>query len=229
MALRRIRRELKDINENPPIPCNAQTIDDDLYHWTASLTGPKDTPYHKGVFHLDIRFPLDYPFSPPKIVFTTKIYHPNINDNGNICLDILKDNWSPVLTISKIILSLSSLLSDPNPDDPLVATIAQLYRENYDDWYTKAEEYTKKWAIVEEVLPELETEVAPDLIYSSTISSETESKIPEIDLETKEDDSDSEDSEEVIIVPLNIDINFVDIDTTDTDMDIESDSDNTDI
>tara|TARA_Y100000022_G_C13252453_1_gene377894 strand:+ start:640 stop:1302 length:663 start_codon:yes stop_codon:yes gene_type:complete len=216
MALRRIRRELKDIEENPPIPCNAELSDGDLYHWTADLTGPKDTPYYKGVFHLDIRFPLDYPFSPPKIVFTTKIYHPNINENGNICLDILKDNWSPVLTISKILLSLSSLLSDPNPDDPLVASIAQLYRENYDDWYTKAEEYTKKWAMVkEDTEPDLE--IAPDLIYTSNhsmaISSETESKIPEADLDTKIDvDTDSESSEEVIVA-LNTDLIYVVSDT----------------
>ena len=135
MAVHRIKKELKDIKENPPIICNAKLEDDDLYHWNACLTGPTETPYDGGIFNLDIRFPLDYPFSPPKILFTTKIYHPNINENGNICLDILKDNWSPVLTISKIILSISSLLSDPNPDDPLVSEIAQLYRDDYDSTF----------------------------------------------------------------------------------------------
>ena len=148
MALRRIKRELKSIQDEPPIACSAETIDEDYYHWAASLTGPKETPYANGVFSMDIRFPLDYPFSPPKIVFTTPIYHPNINESGNICLDILKDNWSPVLTLSKIILSISSLLSDPNPDDPLVTEIAELYRSDYDAWFTKAEEHTRKWAIV---------------------------------------------------------------------------------
>jgi ubiquitin-conjugating enzyme E2 D/E len=147
MAIRRIRRELKKIIDEPPIQCSANILDEDFYHWECFLIGPKGTPYEEGKFYLDIRFPLDYPFSPPKIMFKTKIYHPNINDNGNICLDILKDNWSPVLTISKIILSISSLLSDPNPDDPLVSSIAQLYRDDYDKWFSEATKYTKKWAM----------------------------------------------------------------------------------
>ena len=91
----------------------------------ATIMGPPDSPYTGGVFFLNIQFPSDYPFKPPKVNFTTKIYHCNVNSNGAICLDILKDQWSPALTISKVLLSISSLLTDPNPNDPLVPEIAQ--------------------------------------------------------------------------------------------------------
>ena len=142
MALRRIIREFNLLEKEPPIPCKAKSVDEDVYHWIINMEGPSGTPYSEGVFYLEVRFPLDYPFAPPKILFTTKIYHPNINSNGNICLDILKDEWSPVLTISKILLSISSLLSDPNPDDPLVTEIAKLYRDDIESYNKKAREHT---------------------------------------------------------------------------------------
>ena len=109
--------------------------------------GPEDSPYHQGVFFLVITFPPDYPFKPPKVQFTTKIYHPNINSNGSICLDILKDQWSPALTISKVLLSISSLLTDPNPDDPLVAEIATIYKNDRERYNANAREWTTKYAM----------------------------------------------------------------------------------
>ena len=102
MALKRIQRELQELGRDPPANCSAGPMGDDLFHWQATIMGPEDSPYSGGVFFLDIHFPADYPFKPPKVTFTTRIYHCNINSNGGICLDILKDNWSPALTISKV-------------------------------------------------------------------------------------------------------------------------------
>ena len=107
MALKRIQKELVDFNKDPPASISAGPVNDDLFHWQATIMGPPDSPYQGGVFFLNVHFPTDYPCKPPKCTFTTKIYHPNINGNGSICLDILKDQWSPALTISKVLLFLS--------------------------------------------------------------------------------------------------------------------------
>lgn len=109
--------------------------------------GPEDSPYEGGVYFLNINFPLDYPFKPPKVTFATRIYHPNINASGGICLDILKDQWSPALTISKVLLSICSLLTDPNPDDPLVTDIAHIYKTDRAQYDAKAREWTAKHAM----------------------------------------------------------------------------------
>ncbi|XP_037611222.1 ubiquitin-conjugating enzyme E2 D1b isoform X8 [Sebastes umbrosus] len=101
MALKRIQKELHDLQRDPPAQCSAGPVGDDLFHWQATIMGPGDSPYQGGVFFLTIHFPTDYPFKPPKVAFTTKIYHPNINSNGSICLDILRSQWSPALTVSK--------------------------------------------------------------------------------------------------------------------------------
>jgi len=146
MALRRITKELKDLESDPPANCSAGPVGDDLFTWNATISGPADSPYDGGVFFLSIAFPQDYPFKPPKIKFTTKIYHCNVNDKGGICLDILKDNWSPALTISKVLLSICSLLTDPNPDDPLVPNIAKLYKTNRKQHDKIAREWTVKYA-----------------------------------------------------------------------------------
>ncbi|TYG88656.1 hypothetical protein ES288_A12G038900v1 [Gossypium darwinii] len=120
MASKRILKELKDLQRDPPTSCSAGPVAEDMFHWQATIIGPNDSPYAGGVFLVTIHFRPDYPFKPPKVAFRTKVYHPNINSNGNICLDILKEQWSPALTISKVLLSICSLLTDPNPDDPLV-------------------------------------------------------------------------------------------------------------
>ena len=150
MALKRINKELKDLEKDPPTNCSAGpvgTSQDDLYNWSATIMGPSDSSYQGGVFFLTIKFPTDYPFKPPKVTFTTRIYHPNINANGSICLDILKEQWSPALTISKVLLSISSLLTDPNPDDPFVPDIANLLKSDKKQYEKNAKDWTKKYAM----------------------------------------------------------------------------------
>ena len=146
MALKRIQRELQELGRDPPSNCSAGPVGDDLFHWQATIMGPDDSPYSGGVFFLDIHFPADYPFKPPKVSFTTKIYHCNINSNGGICLDILKDQWSPALNITKVLLSICSLLDEPNPDDPLMPEIAQLFKSNKAEFTRLAREHTIKHA-----------------------------------------------------------------------------------
>ena len=147
MALQRIRKELEEFSKDPPANCSAGPDDEDLFNWTATIMGPCDSPYQGGVFTLNIKFPPNYPFKPPKITFVTRIYHPNINSAGGICLDILKEQWSPALTISKLLLSICSLMDDANPDDPLVPDIADLLKKDKTKHDENARIYTLKYAI----------------------------------------------------------------------------------
>ncbi|KAG6334963.1 hypothetical protein ID866_4119 [Astraeus odoratus] len=141
-------QELIDLGRDPPSSCSAGPTGDNMFQWQATIMGPGDSPYAGGVFFLSISFPTDYPFKPPKVSFTTKIYHPNINANGSICLDILRDQWSPALTISKVLLSICSMLTDPNPDDPLVHDIAHLYKTDRARYEATAREWTRKYVAV---------------------------------------------------------------------------------
>ena len=108
--------------------------------------GPDGSPYAGGIFYLDIHFSHDYPYKPPKVTFKTRIYHCNINSNGAICLDILKDNWSPALTLSKVLLSIMALLTAANPDDPLDGSIAQEFKNDRAAHDRKAALWTSRYA-----------------------------------------------------------------------------------
>jgi ubiquitin-conjugating enzyme E2 D/E len=147
MASKRILKELKDLQRDPPTSCSAGPVAEDMFHWQATIIGPSDSPYAGGVFLVTIHFPPDYPFKPPKVAFRTKVFHPNINSNGSICLDILKEQWSPALTISKVLLSICSLLTDPNPDDPLVPEIAHMYKTDRAKYEATARNWTQKYAM----------------------------------------------------------------------------------
>lgn len=146
MALRRIDRELQELRKDPPSSCSAGPVGSDMFKWEGVIFGPSDSPYTGGVFQLTIQFPVDYPFRAPHVQFKTPIYHPNINRGGLICLDILKQQWSPALTISKVLLSITSLLTDPNPDDPFMPDIARQYKENRAAYEEEARRWTLSYA-----------------------------------------------------------------------------------
>ena len=146
MAAKRIHRELQDLQKDPPLNCSAGPIGDDMYNWEGVMFGPSDSPYAGGMFNVTVQFPVDYPFKPPRVMFTTKIYHPNINAQGFICLDILKQNWSPALTVSKVLLSILSMLTEPNPNDPLMPDIANQYKTNRAEYEQTAREWTQLYA-----------------------------------------------------------------------------------
>lgn len=146
-ALKRLAKELQYISKDPPINISASPMSNgNLFHWQATILGPVDTPYEGGVFKVDLNFPNEYPFRPPKIRFLNKIYHPNINLNGEICLDILRDRWSAALTVRTVLLSICSLLDQPNPDDPLMPEVALLYRRNRERYIELAKEWTLTYA-----------------------------------------------------------------------------------
>lgn len=145
-ALKRIQKEQKSLEDDPNDNFSAQQNDDDPYSWTGIVNGPEDSPYAGGVFFLEITFPKDYPFKPPKVHFTTQIYHCNVNETGTICLPLLKEEWSPAASIKSVLTALCNLLENPNPDSALRSDLAQLYKEDKDKHDQTAKEMTEKYA-----------------------------------------------------------------------------------
>lgn len=148
MALKRIQKELDDIQRNPSFNGSAGPDDDsDLYNWSAAIIGPKDSPFSEGVFFLRIKFPINYPFRYPEITFKTKVYHPAIGDNGSICLEILDHLWSPVLTMNKLLCIISQLLVNFNFNESLKPDIAQIYKDDKALYDRIARDWTIRYAM----------------------------------------------------------------------------------
>lgn len=144
---KRIVKETERLMAEPVPGINAVPHEDNLRYFDVTIHGPSQSPYEGGIFKLELFLPDDYPMTPPKIRFLTKIYHPNIDKLGRICLDVLKSNWSPALQIRTILLSIQALLGAPNPDDPLANDVAQRWKEDEQAAIQTAREWTRTHAI----------------------------------------------------------------------------------
>jgi ubiquitin-protein ligase len=136
-AIKRITREISEFSENNVEGIQIIPIDGNIQKFTSKIKGPDNSPYQDGIYELEINIPNNYPLSPPKIKFITKMYHPNVYQNGNICVDILReDQWSPSLKISTALLSIRSLFTDPDPTSAANPEAGRLYvknREKFDE------------------------------------------------------------------------------------------------
>ena len=156
----RIQKEQQELKKSKDLIVDM--CGDDLFHWKGTINGPDDTCYADGKFTIDIKIPNNYPYHPPNMKFDTKIWHPNISSQtGAICLDILKNEWSPALSIRTALLSIQALMCVPEPNDPQDAVVAGQYKENKALYEKTAKEWTAKYA-------------NPDSIQTTKIKMQTE-------------------------------------------------------
>ena len=144
-ATRRLQKELQDIRKAGLKSFRDIIVDEsNILQWTGLLV-PDCAPYSKGAFKIEIIFPAEYPFKPPKLCFKTKIYHPNVDEKGQVCLPIVSvENWKPATKTDQVINALVSLINEPEPDHPLRGDLAEEYSKDRKKFMKNAEEFTKK-------------------------------------------------------------------------------------
>ncbi|GAB9465687.1 hypothetical protein Gpo141_00003086 [Globisporangium polare] len=144
---RRLTKELAEFEKNSPEWCTVGAVDDDLMHWNAMLAGPENTPYAGGVFSIDLLFPNEYPFKAPRVKFLTRVYHPNVkSQTGEICADIINENWAPTLNVLHCLTAIKQILQQPDIDNPLEPEIAKQLQSDRKEFDNTASEWTKQYA-----------------------------------------------------------------------------------
>lgn len=151
MDLKRVKKEAAELQSDADnAGVTAKPVGEDMTHWKGTISGPKDTPYDGGTFIIDIQLTSSYPFEPPKMKFDTKVWHPNVSSQtGAICLDILKKEWSPALTIKTALISVQALLAAPEPDDPQDGVVANEYKTDFEKWKRTAKLWTDQYAMAD--------------------------------------------------------------------------------
>jgi len=146
-ATRRLNKELNDIRSSDQNIFRSFIVDEsNMLHWTAILC-PDTAPYNKGGFKIDIVFPDEYPFKPPKIEFKTKIYHPNVDEKGQVCLPLISpENWKPATKSKEVLQALEALISSPDTEHFLRADLGEEYINDIETFMKSAEDFTKKHA-----------------------------------------------------------------------------------
>uniref|UniRef100_A0A023F9P6 Ubiquitin-conjugating enzyme E2-18 kDa n=1 Tax=Triatoma infestans TaxID=30076 RepID=A0A023F9P6_TRIIF len=141
---RRLQKELNDIMGAGMKSFRDIRVDENNMFLWRGLIVPENPPFNKGAFKIEIQFPNEYPFKPPRIRFKTKIYHPNIDEKGQVCLPIIGEKWKPATKTEQVIQSLIALVNDPEPDHPLRADLAEEYAKDKAKFMKNADDYTKK-------------------------------------------------------------------------------------
>ncbi|KAL4253934.1 Ubiquitin-conjugating enzyme E2 [Abortiporus biennis] len=145
-ATRRIQKELADIKKKPIDGLKVEVEDDNLFKWKGTIKAAADSPYKGGSFQFDFDLPENFPFKPPTVTFKTKIYHPGIDEEGHICVPVLRDQWKPAVTLYSVLLIIQEKLNNPSPDDPFEPDIAALLKSDKSKFLATAKEWTKRHA-----------------------------------------------------------------------------------
>eukprot|EP01028_Stygiella_incarcerata_P010240 TRINITY_DN51_c0_g1_i1.p1 TRINITY_DN51_c0_g1~~TRINITY_DN51_c0_g1_i1.p1 ORF type:complete len:154 (-),score=44.32 TRINITY_DN51_c0_g1_i1:168-629(-) len=142
-ARRHLMRQFMQLRKSEVVGCIASPVETDVLLWKAQINGPENSIWEGGVFKLEMKFSEEYPDEPPKVKFLTKMFHPNIYENGDICVDMLQKGWVATYGVENILVSLQSLLTDPNTSSPANHEAANLYDNDRKKYENRVKEIVK--------------------------------------------------------------------------------------
>lgn len=227
-AQRRLLKDFSQLQKDSPEGITAVPMENDIMNWNAAIFGPDETPWEGGTFKLTMKFSAQYPNKAPIVKFVTCMYHPNIYADGSICLDILKHNWSPIYTISAILTSIQSLLTDPNPNSPANVEAAKLYNENRKEYEKRVQMCVEQsWSDDDDEDEDTDDDDDDD---DGENNNENKPEVENVEVDQKVDDVN--DDSNVNVNDANVDTNVIDVDVdivveenTDVNENVDEDND----